>query len=388
MMTKTISHLIPVLMLLLSGYGCVEKEEAQPRAEAKPQQTSLKEAFRDAFLIGVGVNEAQIREKLPKHVELIKTQYNSITAENLLKWESVHPQPDQYNFEPADRFVEFGEKYGMTVIGHVLVWHNQTPAWVFQDDNGERVSRDVLLERMRDHIHTVVGRYKGRIKGWDVVNEAVNDDGSLRQTPWYEIIGGDYIQKAFEFAREADPKAGLYYNDYSVVNAEKRKGIIKLVKKLQSTNTPITGIGLQQHINMTWPTLEQLDTTINELSELGLDLMVTELDIDVLPSAWDHRGADITLNVELNEQLNPYVDGLPDAVQQALADRYTGLFGIYYKHRGVIKRVTFWNVTDAESWLNNWPVRGRTAYPLLFDRNAEPKPAYYSVLNVPQNSKL
>jgi endo-1,4-beta-xylanase len=347
-----------------------------------PPQATLKEAFKDAFLIGAALNRAQFYEEDARGAALVKTHFNSITPENALKWESVHPRPDGYDFEAPDRYVAFGEKNGMFIVGHTLVWHNQTPRWVFQDEAGNPVSRDTLLARMRDHIHTVVGRYKGRIKGWDVVNEALNEDGTMRQTLWMKIIGEDYLAKAFEFAHEADPQCELYYNDYSLENEAKRTGAVQLIKKLKAQGVPVYGVGLQGHNNLEWPTVEQQDATIAAFAALGVKVMITELDIDVLPRATRDQGAEITQSAEARERLNPYTTGLPDSVQQALAKRYADLFSVYLKHRGVVTRVTFWGVADGDSWKNNWPVRGRTNYPLLFDRNGQPKPAFHAVIQV------
>jgi len=225
-----------------------------------------------------------------------------------------------------------------------------------------------------------MGRYQGKIGGWDVVNEALDDDGALRQSPWLKIIGEDYILKAFQFAREADPKAALYYNDYSLENAAKRKGAAALIKKLQSQGVTLAGVGLQGHYKMDWPTSTELDETIKEFASLGVKVMITELDIDVLPSAMRSPGADVNLRAASRAGLNPYTNGLPDAAQQALAKRYAELFAVLVKERSHVGRVTFWGVTDATSWLNNWPVRGRTRYPLLFDRGCKPKPAFDAVL--------
>jgi endo-1,4-beta-xylanase len=343
-------------------------------------QTTLKEAYKDSFHIGAAINRAQIYEEDQRAVPLLKAHYSSITPENALKWEQVHPRPDGYNFETPDRFVRFGEKYGMFIVGHTLVWHSQTPAWVFQDEQGRPLGREALLGRMREHIRTVVGRYKGRIHGWDVVNEALNEDGTLRQSPWMKIIGEDYIAKAFQYAHEADPAAELYYNDYSVENEAKRNGAVELVRKLKEQGVPVAGIGLQGHNNLEWPTLEQQEATIAAFGKLGVKVMITELDIDVLPAATRSQGADVSLSVEARAALNPYTAGLPDSVQKALAKRYGELFAVYLKHRDVITRVTFWGVTDGDSWKNNWPVRGRTNYPLLFDRAGRPKPAFEAVI--------
>jgi endo-1,4-beta-xylanase len=345
-------------------------------------QTTLKDAFKDAFRVGAAVNQAQFEGRDARGDAIVTAQFNTISPENVLKWESVHPRVDGYDFTAADRYVEFGERNHMFIIGHNLVWHNQTPRWVFQDEKGAPPGRGALLERMRDHIHTVVGRYKGRIGGWDVVNEALNEDGALRQSQWMKIIGEDYLAKAFEFAHEADPQAELYYNDYNLENEAKRKGAIALIRKLQGQGVPITAVGLQSHDKLDWPMVEQQDATIAAFAELGVKVNITELDIDVLPRATQQSGADVSLNVEARAKLNPYASGLPDAVQQALAKRYAELFAVFLKHRGTITRVTFWGVTDGDSWLNNWPVRGRTSYPILFDRNGKPKAAFDAVMGL------
>ena len=222
-----------------------------------------------------------------------------------------------------------------------------------------------------DLIRTVVGRFRGRIRGWDVVNEALNDDGTLRRTPWLTILGEDYLAQAFRFAHEADPDAELYYNDYALENAAKRRGALELVRRLRAQGVPVTGVGLQGHNRMDWPTLAQQDSAIVAFAALGVRVMITELDIDVLP----RPGESVA-------DLNPYRAGLPDSVQRALAQRYVDLFTVYLRHAGDISRVTFWGVADGDSWLNNWPVPGRTNYPLLFDRQRRPKPAFDAVIGV------
>ena len=351
---------------------------------ASAQTPPLKDTFKDSFLVGAALNPAQFTEQDVRGAALVKAQFDSITPENVLKWERVHPEVDSYSFELPDRYVSFGEKNHMFIVGHTLVWHNQVPAWVFQGENGNPADREVLLKRMSDHIHTVVGRYKGRINGWDVVNEALEEDGTLRQTPWLKIIGEDYIAKAFQFAHEADPQAELYYNDYNLENEAKLKGALELLRKLQAQRVPIAGVGIQGHYHMDKPTNEQVDAAITAFGELGLKVMVTELDVDVLPLAFEYAGADVSLSAELQPKLNPYTKGLPRSMQQALAQRYAGLFGVYLKHHGTLTRVTFWGVTDGDSWLNNWPVKGRRNYPLLFDRNGQPKPAYDAVIRAAQ----
>lgn len=343
-------------------------------------QPSLKDAFQGTFLIGAALNESQFTERNPAQTALIKKHFNSITAENAMKWGPIHPQPGVYDFGPADRFVDFGTKNNMFIIGHTLVWHSQTPNWVFQDDAGQPASRELLLNRMSNHIHTVVTRYRGRVRGWDVVNEALNEDGSLRQSPWLRLIGEDYLVKAFEFAHAADPAAELYYNDYSLENEPKRNGAVRLVKQLQAAGVKVHGIGTQTHAKMDWPTPKLIEDTLMAFSQLGVTVMVTELDIDVLPSRSRDRGADVSRRDTADPALNPYANGLPDDMQQALAKRYAEIFAMYVKHADKISRVTFWGVGDGDSWLNNWPIRGRTSYPLLFDRANQPKPAFYEVL--------
>jgi endo-1,4-beta-xylanase len=368
--------------ILLTGVTLPAVLAGLPAAAQPQSPASLKEAYKGDFVIGAAINTAQITGQDARGDALIKAQFNSISPEDCLKWEKVHPQPDKYDFTLPDQYVAFGEKNHMFVVGHVLVWHNQTPAWVFRDEKGNLLTRDVLLARMRDHIHTVVGRYKGKIHSWDVVNEPIDEDGSMRQTLWYKIIGEDYIAKAFQYAHEADPQAQLVYNDYSIENEVKRKGADALIRKLKADGVPITTVGLQGHYRLDWPSLDQLDETISTFGKLGLKVPMTELDIDVLPHATRQQTADVSLKVAQDPALNPYPDVLPDEVQRQLADRYAELFRIFKKHRGVVDRVTFWCVTDADSWLNNWPVNGRTSYPLLFDRVGKPKPAYDAVIKV------
>jgi len=329
----------------------------------------------------VAVNQAQFEERDPRANPIIAAQFDSISPENALKWESIHPGADGYNFTAADRYVAFGEKHKMFIVVHCLIWHSQTPRWVFQNDQGEPLTRELLLERMRDHIHTVVGRYKGRIAGWDVVNEALNEDGTMRQSPWFRIIGEDFLLKAFQFAHEADPRAELYYNDYSLENEAKRKGAVALVRKLIAAGAPISGVGLQGHQRLDWPTAQQEADTIESFGALGLKVHITELDVDVLPRTTRQNTADISATAAGSAASNPYTAGLPDEMQQALAKRYAELFEVFVRHRAVIARITFWGVTDANSWLNNFPTRGRTNYPLLFDREGKPKPAFDAVVS-------
>lgn len=356
---------------------------AQPPAPATLQDT-LKDTFKGAFYVGVAINAKQIAGTDTAGDALIVQQFDSITPENVMKWEVIHPRPDAYDFSLADKYVEFGEKHHMFIVGHNLCWHSQTPAWVFKDDQGNLLTREALLQRLHDHIQTVVGRYKGRIQSWDVVNEALNEDGTMRKSQWYNIIGDDYIVKAFQYAHEADPDAQLNYNDYNLEIPAKRKGAIEIVEKLKAAGVPIAVVGSQAHLHLADGTAADEEAAIEDLSAAGVKVAITELDIDVLPSAWNHT-ADVGAKIQEDPKLNPYPNGLPDDVQQKLAQRYADLFAVFWKHRDVVNRVTLWGATDKTSWLNNWPVRGRTSYPLLFDRDGNPKPAFYAVLKVAQN---
>ncbi|MBC6992395.1 endo-1,4-beta-xylanase [Hymenobacter sp. BT491] len=352
-------------------------------------EPALKDAFKGDFYVGAALNNAQISGRDPQAADLIKKQFNTISPENLLKWEAVHPGPTTYNFKPADDYVAFGQQNKMFIVGHTLMWHQQTPKWVFEDETGKPASREVLLKRLEEHINTVVGRYKGKINGWDVVNEAIDDQqGGLRKTKWLEILGEDFAAKAFEFAHKADPKAELYYNDYSLYRPEKREGVIKLVKSLQAKGVKVTAIGMQGHYGLTRPTIEQVEASIVAFAKLGVHVNFTELDIDVLPNPSKRQGADIADTFAADEKYNVYTTGLPDSVQQKLTQRYADLFALFHKHRDVIDRITLWGVTDANSWLNDWPIKGRTSYPLLFDRSYQPKPAFEAVIRAAKKDKI
>lgn len=354
------------------------------------EPASLKETFRDDFLVGTALSVKQIAGEEPGALELVAEQFNSITPENCLKWAEVHPQPDKYDFEPADRYVEWGEQNGMFIVGHTLIWHNQTPPWAFAGAGGKPLDRETALARIKEHIDSVVGRYKGRIRGWDVVNEAINDQGKLRTgpvgawpnrgEPWHAAIGDDYIEQAFRMAHAADPDAELYYNDFNEWYPAKIKAISELVTGLKAKGLRIDGLGLQGHWGLDYPTLEELDSMFTEYGKLGVKLMITELDVSCLPAPNAETGADITRIVESEAGQNPYSEGLPPEKQAELAARYAVLFQLFQKHRDKIERVTFWGVHDGQSWRNNWPVRGRTDYPLLFDRELRPKSAFQAVI--------
>ena len=345
---------------------------------------TLKEVFKDKYLIGTALNKDQIEGKDPQSLKIALEQFNVITPENILKWERVHPKPGVYNLGPADSLIELCQKNNISIIGHTLVWQNQTPKWVFEDADGKPASRDTLLQRLKDHIFTVVGRYKGKILGWDVVNEAFDEEGNMKKSNWMNIVGDDYMQKAFEWAHEADPSAELYYNDYNMCYKGKRKAVVKVVTDFKAMGIPIHGIGLQGHWGMDYPPIDELKESIEAYAATGLNVMVTELELDMLPDPGIGPGANINLSYEAKKEFDPWPDGLPDSMQVKVAERYAEFFSIFNDYSKSISRITLWGVHDGQSWRNYWPIQGRTAYPLLFDRNFQPKKAFYEVIKTAQ----
>jgi endo-1,4-beta-xylanase len=355
--------------------------QASHGAEQAPAAT-LRSVYEKDFLVGVALNPWQVGGRNEKAGELAGRQFSALTAENDMKWDSVQPQPGVFHFGGGDAYVKFAEKHKMELIGHTLVWHSQTPEWVFKGKDGGDATREELLARMKEHIQTVAGHFRGKVKGWDVVNEALADGGPdiLRNSPWRRIIGDDFLDHAFRFAREADPKAELYYNDYGLEDERKRRNCVTLIRGMIDRGVPIDGVGTQSHFQLVIPALAEIEKTIKDFSDLGLKVMVTELDVDVLPSRDQSGNADISRREQASESSNPYTKGLPVDVQEQLAKRYADIFGIYLKHHKSITRVTFWGLDDGSSWLNGFPIRGRTNHPLLIDRDLKPKPAFFSVL--------
>ena len=336
---------------------------------------SLKDTFKKDFLIGTALNNSQIDEKNAVVNNLIKKQFNAATPENIMKSALIHPKWDTYNFTMADKLVEYGEKNNIKINGHTLIWHSQLPNFI----RGIK-SSDSIRTFFTDHIKTVAGRYKGKVFSWDVVNEALNEDGTLRNSVFLKHLGEGYLVDAFRLAQEASPKTELYYNDYNNEKPAKRAGCIKLIKKIQESGARIDGVGIQGHWHVGKIPLKDIEESILEYSALGLKVMFTELDIEVLER--NFQGADVSQRMANSPEINPYTNGLPENVQKQLADDYEALFKLFLKHKDKVTRVTFWGVNDGDSWLNNWPVRGRTSYPLLFDRNNQPKPAYFKVVGL------
>lgn len=375
------NYLSSLILMAILLVNC-KSDKSEDVAQLNEKPLKLKEALADKFLIGTALNARQIAGYHPEELAVVRENFNSIVAENCMKSERLVANQDVYDFTTSDKFVNFGIENKMVVHGHTLIWHSQTPKWFFKDSLDQEITREELIQRMKNHIHTVVTRYKGKIKTWDVVNEAVLDDGTLRKSKFYNLLGEDFIKMAFEFAHEADPEAELYYNDYSTALPEKREGIVRMVKKLQEQGVPIHGIGMQGHIGMDYPELEEFEKSITAFANLGLKVSITEFDITVLPSPWKNQGAEVSANFQYKEAMNPYPEKLPDTVSNALNQRYLEFFKLFLKHHKKIDKVTLWGVNDGNSWRNDWPVAGRTDYPLLFDRDNKPKSVVDSIIAI------
>lgn len=375
---------------LLAGLGgCAGDPAPSASLPSVPQAatpTGLRHAFAPYFLLGTALNTPQISGAESSIQPLLAQHFNSLTAANLMKWENIEPKEGQFDFSGSDALLKLAKAQGSVVIGHTLLWHQQTPAWVFLGPDGKPASKELLTERLTRHIQTIVGRYRGQIKGWDVVNEALNEDGSLRNSEWRQILGDDYILTAFRLAQEADPTTELYYNDFNLYKPAKRQGVLRLVKQLQDAGIRVAGIGMQGHYGLQSPALSEVEDSIRAFAATGAQVMITELDISVLP--WPEQvagGAEISHKLALEQRLNPYAAGLPADVAAKQSQRYIDLFRLFLKYQASISRVTFWGVHDAESWLNNFPMLGRTDYPLLFDRQQQAKPVVAALLQLAES---
>lgn len=359
--------------------GFVDVDFFNYSASSSSSTLGLKDVTAENFLVGVALNTRQAAGNDTCTLQQVKQHFNAIVAENCMKSAVLHPEEGRYRFDDADQLVRFGEENGMAVTGHCLIWHSQLPTWFCKDDKGDKASPELLKARMKSHIQTVVGRYKGRIKGWDVVNEAIEGDGSWRKTPFLEILGEEYIPLAFQYAHEADPEAELYYNDFGMDGKAKREKTVELVNMLKQRGLRIDAVGMQGHMGMNYPDIRQFEESILSFAGTGVKVMITEWDMSALPTAY--MGANIADTVAFKKNLNPYPEGLPDSISQVWNTRMKDFFNLFLKHSDVITRVTAWGVSDVDSWKNNFPVRGRTDYPLLFDRNCEPKPFVKDLIN-------
>lgn len=334
-------------------------------ATDSPQQSKgLKDYFSDYFTMGVAVSPAALSGP---ESDLILKNFGSLTCENVMKPAPIHPDENRYSWTNADLIANYAKANKLKMRGHTLVWHRQSPAWFFKDEQGNPATKELVLKRLREHIHQVVGRYKGVVYAWDVVNEAIDDSDqkTYRETDWYKICGPEYIASAFRYAHEADPDALLFYNDYNTENPVKREKIINMIKGLLDEGVPIHGIGLQGHWSVSYPSEKQLRESIDQYAKLGLKIQVTELDVSVYPSGHN----------------NPDDDAFTPEREQKQIDQYKMIFRVLRDYRSVISAVTFWNVSDKSSWLDNYPVPGRKNYPLLFDTNLQPKKAFWEIVN-------
>jgi endo-1,4-beta-xylanase len=374
-MKKKSSFLLSFSTVLLLSFFI---EQADAQNEKTP---SLKEIFKKNFLIGTAINTRQIEEKDTVADALIKKQFSAVTPENIMKAEIIQPGWDNYNFDLADKLVAFAKKNNINVNAHTLIWHSQLPVFMHKIKDADSV-RSYFIK----HITTVASRYDGKVYSWDVVNEALNEDGTLRNSIFLEKLGEDYIVEAFRLAQKASPHSKLYYNDYNIEQPKKRAGAIALIKKIQSAGVRIDGVGIQGHWNAFNVPMKDIEESIKEFSALGIEVMFTELDLGVLKNPWDNSTADVSATAKGDASMNPYANGLPDSVAQIQSKAYTDLFNLFLKYKKNISRITFWGVDDGQSWLNNWPIPGRTNYPLLFDRNFKPKPVFYSVIATARNN--
>jgi len=337
------------------------------------EPTNLKDAYGAKFALGVPIDIPNLTEA---EQALLLANFTNITPENCMKPAHVEPEEGDYTFEKADALVDFAQKNGLKINGHCLVWDQSCPEWFFLD-NGKPAGRDLVLKRMIDHITTEVTHFKGKVFSWDVVNEAVSDKGPgyLKPTRWQKSIGDDYVAQAFIAAAKADPQAELYYNDYSIERPAKRENALRLIRDLKKQGIRIDGIGIQGHWGLDKIPYKDIENAIVAFHNEGLKVMITELDLDVVPRKTS--GA----NVEAHEQGtdDPYANGCPPDILQRQADQYARLFALFNKHADMISRVTFWGLDDRVSWLNTWP-RKRTNYPLLWGRDLQPKPALAAVL--------
>jgi endo-1,4-beta-xylanase len=364
-----------IFLLTVSGLllaGCYNTKKAT-NISGTP---SLKETFKKDFLIGTALSAQQIEEKDSGAARLVPQQFNAATPENIMKAEVIHPGWDRYNFDLADKLVAYAKKNNIQVTAHTLIWHSQTPPFL----RGMK-DADSIKQYFVNHITTVASRYDGKVYSWDVVNEALNEDGTLRNSIFLQKLGDDYIVEAFRLAQQAAPHTKLYYNDYNIEQPKKRAGAIAIIKKIQAAGVRIDGVGIQGHWHVDNVPMENIEESLKEFSALGIQVAFTELDLSVLPNPRGRsNSADISQTANYNEQINPYTKELPDSMQQKLATAYADLFTLFLKYSEKISRVTFWGVNDGQSWLNGFPVRGRTNYPLLFDRQYKPKPAFYKVI--------
>jgi endo-1,4-beta-xylanase len=359
----------------------IELELAEYLQSAKPR-SSLIGLLGPGTRIGCAVGAPPLRMS-PAEQLLLRSHFDAVTPENCMKPDPIHPAPKTYRFAEPDALVDFAAHHAMEVTGHCLAWHQQSPAWIFADGSAP-ASRDLVLRRLTEHVQTVAGRYSGRIAGWDVVNEAVADHGLalLRDTEWTRTVGDDFVEQAFRIAAAADPSARLYYNDYNIELPQKRAKTITLLKQLLDAGVRVDAVGIQGHWIIDQIPFDQIEQSIVEYHQLGLKVMITELDVDIMDRP--DCGADVSWQSQLVRTEDPYADACPPEVWSAHARQYGELFRLFARHADKLSRITFWGLHDGSSWLNGWPWN-RKNFPLLFDREARPKAAFHEVVNAVVN---
>ena len=362
--------LIAILITLLLQYASFSNAQTVKNNAAATTGKGLKDYYNNYFTTGVAVSPGSIKNE--EEVQLILQNFGSITPENAMKMGPIHPTEKEYNWIDADAIVDFAVQHNLKIRGHNLCWHEQTPNWFFKDSAGNLITKAVLLQRLKDHITTVVNRYKGKIYAWDVVNEAIDDNPNnfLRNSLFYQICGEDFIDKAFEYAHAADPDAILFYNDYNTERKEKTDRIYTLLKNLKEKGVPVNAVGLQGHWSIFEPTQNELEYTIQKFASLGLTIQVTEMDVSVYKWEKEPRIKSAT-----------DIDVLTPELENQQAQKYKMLFSIFRKYKQYITGITFWNISDRSTWLDTYPVKGRKNYPLLFDTNLQPKKAFWEVVN-------
>lgn len=361
------------------------------------QEKTLKGVYEDAFLIGTSVSRFQVAGRDKKGVEIVQKHFNALSPENDMKPEIIHPDPDTWNFGPADTFIKFGQENGMWMLGHTLCWHNQTPDFFWFDKKGNPKSKKELFDTIEEYIKVVCTHFNGQVQAWDVINEIIGEDGKYRNLGWVKALGGDqdvvdeFVKHVFRCAEKYAPDTELYYNDFNAWRPEKVAGIIRVVKMLQAEGIRIDGVGIQAHWGLNFPKTKYVEAAIEEYAKNGLRVNITELDIDVLPISkdgqvfgWQGLKDPLYQLEEFEEFLDPYKNGLPDEVENQQADRYAEVMAIFYKHRDKIDRVTLWGLNDAISWKNGYPIPNRVNYPLLWKRDYTPHKSLDAVLSIPE----
>ncbi|MDR2840125.1 MAG: endo-1,4-beta-xylanase [Paludibacter sp.] len=347
------------------------------------RKTSLKKAYSGKFLIGTAFNKSLRHKSQRKPYHLLHKHFNVVTIVGCLKPYVTHPSQDVFDFNEADGMVDWAEKHNMPIVGHYLVSSLFFPQWIYSDKDGNDVSREELIDRLRIYITTVVGRYKGRIHTWEAVHEVFNNDGIYLNSKFHSIIGEDFVRLSFDFARQADPDCELCYSDAILSMEAKRNAVVEMVKKLQAQGTKIDTIGMQGHCHLGFPKIEEMEKSIIAFHELGCKISITEMDLSVLP-VYNPRvlNTATALSPDYWQSLNPFSEGLPDKIAKMQAQKYKDLFALFIKHADKIDRVTLWGITDDTSAKNDFPVIGRTDYPLLFDRNYKAKPVVKDLIEM------